>query len=35
MVSRPEQWVPHYEHQAPLMADDPTLVEAEREKEAA
>lgn len=32
---QPEQWVPHYEHQAPLMADDPTLVEAEHEREAA
>ena len=32
---QPEQWVPHYERQAPLVADDPTLLQSEREKEAA
>ena len=32
---RPEQWVPHYERQAPLVADDPTLIQPEPKKKAA
>jgi hypothetical protein len=32
---RPEEWVPHYEREAPRLAEDPNAIQQEPEKEPA